>query len=101
MNIAKPSYRIDLTLEESNILIKILSDIDLEKYDVTDKLLTKIVEPQQIRKNKSKTIDIEIQKALKKLKEYNKKITPYQIAKVSGISYVTVRKYLKANDYEV
>ena len=62
------------------------------KIDKTSKLDRRVV---KIVATKTKKMKAKVLKAIEELKKQNKKINPFAISKVAGISYVTARKYWK------
>jgi len=93
-------YRLDLTIDE----LKQLQKLPIKEGTLKDKVFNpKLIQPS---KNKIKAIQTatakrtahakaKIQNAINTLKLYNKRITVYQIAKESGCSYNTAKKYYK------
>ena len=91
-------YRLDLTADEVE---------QLQKLEVSGSLKDKILNPKQIQSSQKKkeatqtatahrtaNAKAKIQNAINTLKLYDKKITAYQVAKESGVSYSTAKKYL-------
>ena len=110
-------YRIDLTKDEYDILDSIISTYfnDMEDYFegidkeyIFNKTIEKIENPKVIKesekkelaalnatKTRTKRVKEKIQNAINILRMENKEITPYQVSKVSGVSFITCKKYLK------
>ena len=95
-------YRLDLTADEVE---------QLQTLQIEGTLKDKILNPKQIQPSKKKikatktatatrtaNAKAKIQNAINTLKLYDKKITAYQVAKESGVSYNTAKKYLRGND---
>ena len=107
-------YRLDLDLNEINLLKKIITDTKIDNHNPKyfNSLIEKIENPKIIKKSQKKTEaakkvalnkeDKSIKKiinAINILKLYGKKITMYAIAKEAGISYNTAKKHIMNSDY--
>ena len=92
-------FRLDLTLDEVE---------QLQALPIDGALKDKIFNPKQIQPSKRKrqamqtataqrtaNAKAKIQNAINTLKLYDKPVTAYQVAKESGVSYNTVKKYLR------
>jgi len=112
-------YRMDFETSEMEELLKLLQHIDATSEDdkelvigsditIYEKIKKKILNPKKIKKSIKKTVAAEdatlartkkakekIQNAINYLKMMDKNITAYSISKESGVSYNTVRKYIK------
>ena len=106
-------YRIDLDAREFEILKKYLNKLDANKiieYDLPtfNVMKQKIDKPKKIKHSwrkvfatekatKARTAKVKekINNAVAMLRMENKEVTPYQVSKASGVSFVTVKKYLK------
>ncbi len=77
---------------------------DVEIINAINTLLTKskvinrLKDPEKARAVKTTKTKEKIQNAINLLRLQGKPINAYQIAKLSGVSYNTARKYLKFND---
>ena len=77
---------------------------DVEIINAINTLLTKskvinrLKNPEKARAVKTTKTKEKIQNAINLLRLQGKPINSYQIAKLSGVSYNTARKYLKFND---
>ena len=105
-------YRIDLDAYEIEILSQYMNSIkeeDINEIQLStfNEIKQKIVKPKKIKHSWRKTYATEkateartakvkekINNAVAILRMEDKEITPYQVAKVSGVSFVTVKKYL-------
>ena len=85
-------------------LIKHINELDIETANAINTLLNKgervISEKKQETAKKACKVKVtqtkeKIQNAINLLRLQGKPINPYQIAKLSGVSYNTVRKYFK------
>ncbi len=76
---------------------------DVEIINAINTLLTKskvinrLKNPEKARAVKTTKTKEKIQNAINLLRLQGKPINPYQIAKLSGVSYNTARKYFKKN----
>ena len=93
-------YRLDLTADE----LEQLQALPIKERALKDKIINpKLIQPSKNKIKATQTATAKrtanakakIQNAINTLKLYNKKITAYQIAKESGCSYNTVKKYYK------
>ena len=94
----------DSILTIPNELIKNIDNLDIETANAINTLLQKgerVISKRkqdtakaalQIKMTKTKE---KIQNAINLLRLQNKPINPYQISKLSGVSYNTARKYFK------
>lgn len=105
-------YRIDLDAYELDILSQYIKEIKEEDVNAIElptfnEIKQKIANPKKIKHSwkkiyatekateaRSKKVKEKINNAINILRMENKEITPYQVAKVSGVSFVTVKKYL-------
>ena len=97
----------DSILTIPNKLIDDIDNLDIETANAINTLLKKgkrVISQKkqdtakaalQIKMTKTKE---KIQNAINLLKLQNKPINPYQISKLSGVSYNTARKYFKLKD---
>jgi len=110
-------YRLDLNSSELENLKEIweyvteYAKIKEEEIFLSSSLYEKIQKPKEIKYSGKKAIAVEkatetrtkkakekIEKAVEILKKEGEKITPYRISKVSGVSFVTVKKYLNTSN---
>jgi len=106
------TYRLDLTESELENLREILKYAKIyasskpQELYFSDNLIEKITKPKKIKYSgkKGSAAEKATEARMKKTKEKvinainilrmeNKEITPYQIAKVSGVSYNSAKKY--------
>ena len=107
-------YRLDLDLNEINLLKKIITNAKIDNHNPKyfNSLIEKIENPKIIKKSQKKTEaakkvalnkeDKSIKKianAIDVLKLFGKKITMYSIAKEAGISYNTAKKHIMNSNH--
>ena len=103
------TYRIDLQKDEIMTLLEVLADVDIAKVNISslNQIKQKAENPKRIKRSwrKSEATKIATEARIKKVKEKiqnavnilrmeNKEVTAYQVSKASGVSFVTVKKYL-------
>jgi len=104
-------YRIDLDFDRLEVLQKYinkLNNIDEMDLILFNEIKQMINNPKKIRRSVKKLVAADkateartakakskIFNAINLLRLQGKKITPYSIAKISGVAYQTVRKYIK------
>jgi len=107
-------YRLDLDIYQIEVLEKYIKKIDEvseedlimfnemkekinnpKKIKISDKKYSASIVATEARTAKAKE---KIQNAINILRMQNKKLTHYSIAKESGVSYTTVKKYISIKD---
>jgi len=78
---------------EREVLLKALDNAKLIKYSTNKAIAAEKATAARTKKAKEK-----IQNAINILKMEDKKITYYSVAKTSGVSYTTVKKYITLNE---
>lgn len=94
-------YRLDLTETEYEIIKNILithTDSGLNLKKIMKPKIIKISDSKRLATNNANRIKIQnsknkVTKAIEELKNKKLAITPYQIAKISGVSFYTAKKY--------
>jgi len=113
------TYRLDLEECELNNLKELIKyaksydELQEEELYFNEELLEKVQNPKKIKHSGKKALAAEIateartkqakekiQNAINILRMEDKKLTHYSIAKMAGVSYVTVKKYIKLNEAE-
>jgi len=112
------TYRIDLDSFTYEVLKKYINRIDAEDISESDLIMfnemkEKIENPKVIKHSYNKSFAAsqateartnrakeKIQNAINILRMENKKLTHYAIAKVAGVSFVTVKKYISLDEIE-
>ena len=108
-------YRLDLDTYQLEVLQKYINNIDVFEEDLimfnemkeiannpkkikhSTKKYSAAVTATEARTAKAKK---KIQNAINILRMENKKITHYSIAKVAGVSYITVKKYITLDEIQ-